>query len=240
MATFSGFPRDSYAFSADEVGRALAGLVRRDGAGLPVPGVLGDGPKVTTVGSSWKVEVSPFMFVQRVAEAVRFSGVSTPEQVDIGTAATIPAGQSRIDLIVWDADAAALVVIPGVPAVTPAVPSDGGMAAVATVRVKAGDGMVIAGQIATVFTRTGLAGGERVDKGVIAARSVGKYSGTSVQVTFEAGRFSAPPNVQATINGPSVHATLSVTNVTATGCTVWLRNDHSAAASFGAFWRAEQ
>lgn len=238
MATFSGFPQDDFNFYADDVGRALAGFIRRDSAGLPVPGMLGDGPKVTAVAASWRVQVSPFSFVQRMAQAIRISGVSTAEQVDIAPATAIPAGQARIDLIVWNPDGPALVVIPGTVSASPVPPSNGGFEPVATVRVNSGDGTVVQGQIAPVFARTSLTGGEVPEQGVVAARSVVAGGATQVNITFTPGRFTAAPLVLATVTGGVRDVNVTVSNVSKDGCILHLGSVSVVSRSVGAMWRA--
>lgn len=157
MTAFVEFPQDGHAFSASEVGEALAGLVRRDASGQVVSGVLGT-VNVSAVPAAWKVEISRFTFVRKVGNAARFSGLSVPEQHDITPAAgSIPAGQARIDLVCWDAVNAEVVVLEGVPASSPVAPTTS-LAPLARVRVNAGDGMVIAGQITPVFAVSWLAG----------------------------------------------------------------------------------
>lgn len=240
MSTFSGFPRDGYSFSADDVGRALAGLIRRDSAGLPVPGMLGDGPKVTAVAASWRVQVGPFAFVQRVAQAIRISGVSTDEQVDIAPATAIPAGQGRIDLIAWDPAGPDLVVIPGTPSTSPVVPPNGGFEPVATVRVNSGDGTVIQGQIQPVFERTGLAGGVQRAGGVIADRSVVAGGSTPVPILFTPGLFTAPPVMTVAVAGDVRDVTASYSNLTKDGFTFHLGSVSPRGRTAGGSWTAEQ
>lgn len=159
MTAFERFPKDGYSYSADDVGLALAGLVRRDLSGVPVTGMLGVGPLVSAVPASWKVQVGVFTYVDEADGAISFSGLSAAEQVDIVPAAgNVPSGQARIDLVCWDPVGEELVVEQGTPGVSPVVPPAGGFAPVATVRVNAGDGMVIAGQLAAVYLLTGLVG----------------------------------------------------------------------------------
>lgn len=152
MATFVGFPQGGHAFSADEVGLALAGLVVREASGVPRVGMLGAGPAVTAVPASWKVQVDPFVYVHQVSGAIQLSGVSIAEQVDIVPAAgNVPAGQARYDVVCWDPVNADLVVVQGLPAISPLMPSVGVLPMVARVRVNAGDGMVIGGQVSTLY-----------------------------------------------------------------------------------------
>lgn len=151
------FPKDARPHSAAEIGAALAGLIVREPSGLPRVGMLGEGPAVAAAGSSWKVEVGPFVYAHQVSGSVSFSGITSAQQVDIVSAAGIPAGQSRIDLVCWDVAAAELVPVQGTPAAIPSEPSTA-LALVGRVLVKSGDGMVIAGQVSPVFTLSGLAG----------------------------------------------------------------------------------
>ena len=152
MTTFVGFPQSGHSFSADEVGRALSGLVVREASGLPRTGVFGSAPAISAVPASWKVQVAPFVYVHQAAGAIQFSGVSEDEQVDILPAVgNIPAGQARIDVLCWNPINAKLSVVRGAPAVSPVVPSTGILAALARVRVGAGEGMVLGGQISSVY-----------------------------------------------------------------------------------------
>lgn len=158
MSTFTGFPADSYAFTANEVGLALAGLIARDVNGIPQVGVLGYIPTVAPVAESWNVLVTPFVYVHEVDGAAQFSGVSADETVAITPAVgSIVAGQSRIDLICWDPLVAELSVVTGVPSTTPVRPSPGGLAPFAEVRVNAADSTVVNGQIKPVFALSALA-----------------------------------------------------------------------------------
>ena len=159
MTTFVGFPQDGHPFSADDVGLALAGLVAREADGTPRVGMLGSGPPVTAAGASWKVQVGEFVYVHEVGGAVQLSGVSNAEQVNIVPAdGDVPAGQARIDRVVWNPAAAELLVLKGTPATSPAAPSAGAFASVGTVRVNAGDGQVVAARVARDFSTTGLVG----------------------------------------------------------------------------------
>lgn len=237
MAEFI-FPEDDHPYYADEVGLALAGLVQREPDGSPRTGMLG-APTVSAVPSAWKVEVAPFAHVHDVSRSVRFTGQSTSSQVDIVSAAGIPGGQARIDLIVWDPDEQDLVVIQGTASASPAVPADGGLVPVATVRVNAGDGAVIQGQITPVYEVTGLAGGKTPVGGVVAPRSIVAQGGTEVPVTFPPGEFDAPPIVQATLLGGSRDCSVYVTAVTKDGCRIGLGSNSVVARTVGAHWRAE-
>lgn len=159
MTTFYGFPRDGHPYSGDEVGRAMAGLVRRESNGVPRTGMLASGPSCTAVASSWKVQVGLFTYVHQVNGAVQFSGLSASEQVDIVPAAgDVPAGQARIDLICWDYDTPQLVVVKGTPAANPVEPPAAGLAFIQSVRVASGDGSVVQGQMTPRYSLTGLAG----------------------------------------------------------------------------------
>lgn len=164
MTTVFPFPRDSHSYSADEVGRALAGLFARETTGIPRVGVLGSIPSVKNVAGTWKVEVGVFAYVNQVDRSVQISGLSSAEQHDITPAAgNIPAGQARIDLVAWDPVDAEIAVIPGTPAASPSVPSAPGFAPLATVRVNSGDGVVIGSQISIVAQTTDLVGSSGVD-----------------------------------------------------------------------------
>lgn len=148
---FVGFPQDVHSFSAAEVGAALAGLLVREPSGLPRTGMLGKGPKLTAVPASWKVEASPFVYAHTANGGTQWSGETDPVQKDIAPAASIPAGQARIDVVAWNPVTAALSVVQGTAAASPVVPSVGALVAVGEVRVNAGDGMVIQAQITPKF-----------------------------------------------------------------------------------------
>lgn len=156
MTAFEKFPKDGFAYSAADVGFALAGLIRRD-AGVLKVGML-VAPSVDAVAASWKVEVGPFWRVGSTLGSITFSGLSAAEQVDIEPATDIPAGQGRIDRICWDPVAEALVVVPGVVSASPVAPTVATGERVAQVRVNAGDGMVVAARVTPEFLKTGLIG----------------------------------------------------------------------------------
>ena len=99
MGTFEKFPKDGYEFSADDVGLALAGLVRRETSGAPRVGMLGAGPKISAVAASWKVEIGIFTYVHQVDGAISLSGLSGAVQVDIVPAAGSVAAVGAIDLV---------------------------------------------------------------------------------------------------------------------------------------------
>lgn len=155
MTAFEKFPKDGYAYSAADVGLALAGLIRRD-AGVPKVGML-VAPSVAAVAASWKVQVGQFWYVSHINGAVQLSGLSAAEQVDITPATDIPAGQARIDRVVWNPVSETLVVVEGAAAVSPVAPPVGVNAAVCTVRVNAGDGMVVTARVSPDFATTSLA-----------------------------------------------------------------------------------
>lgn len=220
MTAFPEFPQNGHEFSAAEVGEALAGLILRDGAGVPVPGVLG-GVTVTAVPTAWKIEVSPFTYVRAVGDGVGMSGLSAAEQHDIASAVGIPAGHARIDLVCWDPVGSSVIVVEGAVSATPAAPFDGGLVRLATVRVNSGDGAVIAGQVGHVFDVTALAGAGDV---TVPAQLTGASSWSGwfsfqpiVDVVFPKP-FKGVPNLQATGNfsGEAVQQ-FQVTNVTPTG-----------------------
>lgn len=158
MTAFLSFPKDGGPHSGASVGQALAGLVARDSAGMPRKGMIA-APSVAAVAASWKVEVGRFVYVHHVNGAVQFSGLSEAEQVDITPATEIPAGQARIDRIVWNPTTAALDVLEGTAAASPVAPALGSNAAVARIRVDSGDGMTVAAKVAAEFEATDLAGG---------------------------------------------------------------------------------
>lgn len=240
MTTFEAFPRDGYAFSAAEVGTALGGLLRRDSNGLPVAGVLGR-PSIRAVSASWRVKVDPFLYAHRSGAVVSFSGVSAAEELNIATSAGIPAGQARIDLVCWDRTNAELVVVKGAPGSTPALPPAGGNVPIATVRVNASDGMVVAGQVNYVYDATWLQGAEsRAAMGTVSKRNVAAGGVTNVAVTFPPGLFTGIPNVQATAWGDARDVNVQVDNITATGFTLRLGSTSTRQRQLGAQWRASQ
>lgn len=240
MTGFPEFPKGGHAFSADEAGTAFAGLIRRDSAGMPVPGMLGGGPKLSAVAAAWKVEVGPFAYARRIAAAVGFSGLSAAEQVDITSSATIPAGQARIDRVCWNPVDSTLVVIPGTPGTSPIPPADGGLIRVLLVRVNAGDGAVIQGQVTPEFAVTGLAGGDRVAQGVVAKRSIHAGGSVEVEVAFPVGMFTEPPVVMVTVWDVVRDVNAGVVSVTTEGCVISLGSNSVVSRTFGAHWRAEQ
>lgn len=223
MTAFPEFPADGHAFSAAEVGQALAGLIKRDSAGMPVPGML-TVPSVAAVASTWKVQIGRFVHVRSVSGSVRFSGLSASEQVDIVSAAGISAGQARIDLIVWDPVAAALSVVQGTAAASPVAPSPGAFVPVATVRVQSGDGAVIAGQVTPVYVSTSLVSAGSITETVpiTLAGATGGAAGfywRSFSVTFPTP-FDAPPHLVTTGVFPAEAIQFEeITQVTATGFT---------------------
>lgn len=238
MTGFPEFPKGGHAFSADEAGTAFAGLIRRDAAGMPVPGMLAV-PKVTAVAAAWKVQVGPFAYVRRIGAAVGISGLSAAEQKDVTSSATIPAGQARIDRVCWNAVDSTLVVIPGTPGTSPVAPSDGGLVRVLQVRVNAGDGAVIQGQITPDFEVTGLAGGDKVARGVVPKRSVVANGAVSVPVVFPVGMFDSAPIVTLGLLGVARGVSAGVDAVTKDGCNIILASVSPVAWSLGAHWRAE-
>lgn len=238
MTTFYGFPQNDHSYSADEVGRALAGLIQRESNGIPRVGMISTGPVVTAVPSSWNVLVGIFTYIHQEAGAVQLSGLSAAEQVSIESSATIPPGEARIDLIAWDVEVPELVVVPGTPSASPAAPSAGGYAPVASVRVNAGDGAVITGQITNMFDVTDLVGEPKPYYEQIAKRSVPLNGITDVFVTFPVGMFDTPPNVQVTTWASTRSAQTLVVDVTAAGCKVALINTSAQTQSIGAFVQA--
>ena len=240
MTTFEAFPRDGYAFSAAEVGTALGGLLRRDANGLPVAGVIGR-PEIRAVASSWRVKVDPFLYAHRSGAVISFSGVSAAEEVDIATSANIPSGQGRIDLICWDRDDAELAVIEGAPSASPEAPPAGGLIPLARVRVNAGDGMVIANRVTSIYESTWLQGAEsRVAVGTVSKRHVAPGGVTNVNATFPAGLFTGVPNVQATAWGDARDVNVQVDNITKDGFVLRLCSTSTRARTLGAQWRASQ
>lgn len=239
MTGVTEFPIDGYEYSADDVGRALAGLIRRNPDGSPREGMLAVGPDLLAVPASWKVQVGVFSHVRAVSGAIRVGGLSAAEQVDITPATGIPAGQARIDLIVWDPDDVLLAVIDGTPAATPTVPADGGLIPVATVRVNAGDGLVIQGQVSAVYEVTSLATGQSgISRGVVSARAVNAGAALEVPVTFAPGTYDAPPAVVASTTGGIRDVNASVKEVTKDGFKLVLGSMSTVKRTFGATWIA--
>lgn len=185
VMSFPTFPKDAYDFSSADVGQALAGLVARDGAGMPVEGMLA-APKVAAVPSSWKARVGRFVHVSHVSGAVRFSGVKADTDVDIAPATGIPAGQARIDRIAWDVSAEALTVLTGTAATSPVAPALGSLKPVARVRVDAGDGMVVDSKVTPEFSVTQVV--SSADTGWISAGvGTAKYRRIGAEVRFSGG-----------------------------------------------------
>ena len=150
------FPEDDHEYYADEVGLTLAGLFAREASGLPRTGILALRPEITAVAGSWRVRVGQFTYVHQINRAVQLSGIENAQEVDITPASgNIPAGQARIDLVVYDPATAALSVVTGTPATSPVVPSAGSLVQYAQVRVNAADGGVLQSQITPVFKMTG-------------------------------------------------------------------------------------
>ena len=221
MATFFPFPKDGGPHSRVSVGQALAGLVARDDEGLPRVGMLAV-PDVSAVASSWLVEVGRFVHVHHDDGAVQFTGLSDSEQVEVTSAADIPAGQARIDRIGWDASASELVVLEGVVSASPVAPGLGALYPVAQVRVDSGDGMLSVVKVSPEFVRThGDASVFRGSQSLVLSGAVGSAGGNSwrsfVSVPF--GRtFSKPPHLDVSAVFPSASVSfLEVTSVTTTG-----------------------
>lgn len=198
MTSYKEWPSDGGPHTSDSIGQALAGLVARDSSGNPIEGMLAP-PSVTAVIGAWKVQVSRFVYVRNVAGAARFSGLSASEQVDVANAAGIPSGQSRIDLIVWDAVNAALSVVTGAPASSPSAPTSA-FAPVARVLVKSGDAQVVLAQITPTFVKTALtsnSGGHAVSplnsgSAPIDPERLVMKSGRHTGVTDSVGRLNVP------------------------------------------------
>lgn len=227
MVAFVGFPQDEYEFSAADVGLALAGMVARESNGDPTVGVLGPGATASAVAASWKVEIDRFVYVHQVSGAVQFSGISSPEQLDITPATGIPSGQARIDLVCWNPVEAELVILEGTVSATPVAPSAGGFAPIATVRVNNGDGMVIGGQVAAAFEQASLVGSRKSETRTVSLTLAGG-SGSGAfgawrdftTVTF-AEPFAEAPHLEVTAVFPSEAVqTMQITSVSATGFTV--------------------
>lgn len=224
MTTFAEFPRDGVSFSSADVSVALAGLYPRDADGLVVSGFLGV-PKVTAVASAWKVLVGRFWYVRRDGNGGRESGVSAPEEVTVASAAGIPAGQGRIDVVCWNPTSAALSVVAGSVSAAPVAPSVGSLVPVAHVRVNSGDGMVIAGQVSVVAVAAGVSS-SRVERRTVPlvlsgseASSVYFWWRQFATVTFEVP-FAVAPHLEVSAVFPSLAVqTMQVLSVTATGFT---------------------
>lgn len=193
MATFQPFPNADISYASSDVAEALAGFIARDSDGLPIAGMLGAGPSVTAVAASWQVRVGRFTHVRRVSNGIELSGVSAPENVDVVNSVAIPAGQARIDLVCWNPLDSELSVIQGAPAVSPTAPVVAlPLVSVASVRVNAGDGSVVNGQIAPAFATTALAAAQQDEaQGGILAHAAGGstlsgtiFTSTTYSVTF--------------------------------------------------------
>lgn len=237
MSTYEEWPRDGHDFTAAEVGEAHAGLFRRYLTGEPREGVLGD-PYITAVPSAWKVKVPPFTYVRVSAGAVYMSGVSATEEVDVTSAAGIPSGQARRDLICWDREAAALVYLAGTPGTDPSLPSDGGLPRLAEVRVNAGDAAVLPAQVTHAYAPAALVNGPIPQKGTVAKRTIPKGGVVNVPVAF-VPPFDRDPNVQVTPWGDARDCNVQVDSITPGGCMIRLGSMASVNRTLGAQWRAE-
>ncbi len=219
MTTFREWPSDGGPHTSDSIGQALSGIVARDSAGNPIPGMVAP-PVVAAVPGTWKVQVGRFVYVRNVSGAARFSGLSASEQVDITNSAAIPSGQARIDLVAWNAVAGALAVVTGTAAVSPVAPSPGGLAPVATVRVNNGDAGVVPARVAPAYVVSG--GGSSVTNTVpvVLSGGTGGASGfywREFSVTFP-DAFDEAPHLQVTgVFPPEGVQFAEVTQVTETG-----------------------
>lgn len=239
MTAFPKFPQDGHDFSANEVGDALAGLFQRDENGAPVAGFLG-APQVTAVPSSWNVQVAPFMHVIKVGSGgVALSGLSAAEQITLDSAAGIPGGQARIDVICWDTDDSELVVVKGTPAAVPVVPSMVGLETIADVRIQAGDSRVMDERIELAFWETRLASTQFAGvTGEVAARPVPAGGVVRVPVVYPAGMFDAPPPLFVSLRGGIRDVNVSTESETKDGFTLVLGSNAVVPRTFGAWWRA--
>ncbi|MFJ4166284.1 hypothetical protein ACIPY5_12070 [Microbacterium sp. NPDC089698] len=161
---FPGFPGGGFDFGYAEAGAALAGLVVRDGSGLPRSGIIPSTANVITGRSDWNVDVAPFVVVRGDGPRVLLGGVDSSLQVAI---AVPPASNSRIDLVyalarnVDAGDLAGCVhVVTGVPGPIPVKPSlPVGGVELGTVTVPATATGTSSSTIANTFKYTAAAGG---------------------------------------------------------------------------------
>lgn len=237
MSTYEEWPRDGHAFTSAEVGEAMAGLFRRLVNGTPREGVLGE-PYITAVPSAWKVSVPPFAYVRVSGGGVFLSGVSATEEVDIVSAAGIPSGQARRDLICWDREAAETVYFAGTPSASPVLPGDGGLPRLASVRVNAGDSAVVPAQVSRDYAVAALVNGPIPKKGTVASREILPGTSQTILVTFDEP-FGEIPNVQVTRTGNARDVTVGYGNVTEGGFALYIGSASSAKRQAGASWRAE-
>lgn len=159
-----GFPGGGYDFGYAEAGAALAGLVVRDGSGLPRSGIIPSTANLITGRSDWNVDVAPFVVVRADGPRILLGGADASLQVAISPA---PASNSRIDLV-WalarNVDAGDLAgcvhVVTGVPGVAPVKPSlPAGGVELGTVTVPATATGTSSSTIANTFRRTVATGG---------------------------------------------------------------------------------
>lgn len=139
MSEIIAFPEDSYDFSGDEVGAALAGLVARDVDGYPRSGVFPSTSALISGRGDWQVDVAPFVAVIGEERIVRFGGIDDVDQVTLDPP---PVSGGRIDRICWSPTMGTppLHVVPGSPGTEPVAPGiPGGMLSLGTVHLEASD-----------------------------------------------------------------------------------------------------
>ncbi|MEV8336970.1 hypothetical protein [Leucobacter sp. NPDC077196] len=164
MTEFPGFPSNGIDFHYEELGAALAGLIVRDGAGVPRPGVLPCRETLVTAGSGWTLNVAPFVAVRADGRKVLIGGTDEALQV---TVAPAPSANARIDVVYSlpaNVDAGdpieAVAVRQGTAATAPVKPSiPAGAVELATFRVPAGAASAAGATITNTFPFTVAAGG---------------------------------------------------------------------------------
>ena len=208
MSEIVTFPEDSYDYSSDEVGGALAGLIVRDSLGVPRAGILPSSNQLLSGRNDWQVNVAPFIGVAVEDKVVRLGGNDGEMQTSVDEP---PSSGGRVDRICWDPQMGTPVihVVPGAPGSSPVAPTTpAGMVSLGTVRLDAGDTSTSQGLFVADFPFTSTAGGvlmvrssgelddwepadgaEAFNLAEVLERSVHwvvKASGSKIKVTLEA------------------------------------------------------
>lgn len=159
MSEIVTFPEDSYDYSSDEVGGALAGLIVRDSLGVPRAGILPSSNQLLSGRNDWQVNVAPFIGVAVEDKVVRLGGNDGEMQTSVDEP---PSSGGRVDRICWDPQMGTPVihVVPGTPGSSPVAPTTpAGMVSLGTVRLDAGDTSTSQGLFVADFPFTSTAGG---------------------------------------------------------------------------------
>lgn len=153
------FPEDSYDFSSDEVGAALAGLIVRDVDGNPRAGILPSSHALLSGRSDWQIDVAPFVGVAVEGRVIRLGGIDDVGQAEVDPP---PVTGARIDRICWSPlmGTPPLHVVPGNPGVSPVAPATPpGMLSLGTVELDAADTSTGQGVFVHDFDFSATAGG---------------------------------------------------------------------------------